>query len=86
MPETPRKPSDADLAEKEIQAAIVNGDLPPGALRSVDFIIDALELESAPGQRMSPAVVREALIRLADVGLVRFELHKGARIRRTGRR
>jgi DNA-binding GntR family transcriptional regulator len=66
------------LAEKvyeAIRTAIVVGDLSPGSLHSVNTLSSKLNVSRTP--------VREALLKLADQGMVRFERNRGARILQT---
>jgi DNA-binding GntR family transcriptional regulator len=66
------------LAEKvyeEMRQAIVLGDLAPGTLHSVQKLSDRLKVSRTP--------VREAVLKLADQGMVRFERNRGARILQT---
>jgi DNA-binding GntR family transcriptional regulator len=68
----------ASLAEKVhelIRNAIILGDLTPGSLHSVQEIASQLKVSRTP--------VREALLKLADQGMVRFERNRGARILET---
>lgn len=63
------------LTERTINAlreAIRNGSLTPGALYSVYQIAEDLGVSRSP--------VREALLRLAETGIVRFERNKGFRV------
>lgn len=66
------------LAGKVYQAirnAIIFGDLTPGSLHSVQELAGRLNVSRTP--------VREALLKLADQGMVRFERNRGARILQT---
>ncbi|PRX48253.1 DNA-binding GntR family transcriptional regulator [Prauserella shujinwangii] len=60
---------------EELRVAIVNGELVPGALYSVHDLAARLGVSRTP--------VREALIQLAERGMVRFERNRGIRILRT---
>ena len=55
-----------------LREAIRNGSLTPGALYSVYQIAEDLGVSRSP--------VREALLRLAETGIVRFERNKGFRV------
>jgi DNA-binding GntR family transcriptional regulator len=66
------------LAEKvyeSIRDAIILGDLAPGSLHSVQKLASRLKVSRTP--------VREALLKLADQGIVRFERNRGARVLQT---
>jgi DNA-binding GntR family transcriptional regulator len=56
-----------------LRASIVSGDRAAGSLHSVYRIADELEVSRTP--------VREAVLRLADLGLVTIERNRGVRIR-----
>src|ERR1700676_5360850 len=58
-----------------VRAAIASGELTPGSLYSVNTIAERLSVSRTP--------VREALLKLEDQGMVRFERNKGARILET---
>lgn len=58
-----------------LRQAIVAGDLAPGSLHSVAKLADRLQVSRSP--------VREALISLADQGMVAFERNRGVRILET---
>ncbi len=58
-----------------IREAILNGKLEPGTLYSVYRMADEIGISRTP--------VREALLRLADAGMVRFERNRGFRVLRT---
>jgi DNA-binding GntR family transcriptional regulator len=71
-------PSRETLAGKvyeSIRDAIVLGDLAPGSLQSVQKLASRLKASRTP--------VREALLKLADQGMVRFERNRGARVLQT---
>ncbi len=55
-----------------VRTAIVEGELRPGSLHSVNAIAERLEVSRTP--------VREALLKLQDQGMVKFERNRGARI------
>jgi DNA-binding GntR family transcriptional regulator len=55
-----------------VRNAIVAGELPPGSLHSVNAIAERLEVSRTP--------VREALLKLEEQGMVKFERNRGARI------
>jgi DNA-binding GntR family transcriptional regulator len=55
-----------------VRDAIVSGELEPGSLHSVQSLADKLRVSRTP--------VREALIELANQGMVRFERNRGVRI------
>ncbi|QVQ52379.1 GntR family transcriptional regulator [Spiractinospora alimapuensis] len=59
----------------ELREAIVSGELPPGTLYSVHDLAARLGVSRTP--------VREALLSLADRGMVRFERNRGIRILQT---
>jgi len=58
-----------------VRAAIASGELTPGSLYSVNTIAARLSVSRTPA--------REALLKLEDQGMVRFERNKGARILET---
>jgi DNA-binding GntR family transcriptional regulator len=60
---------------ESIRDAIVLGDLAPGSLQSVQKLASHLKVSRTP--------VREALLKLADQGMVRFERNRGARVLET---
>lgn len=63
----------AEVAAAELLDRIMSGAIPPGAPLRLTEIAGELE--------MSPMPVREALRRLAALGIVEIEAHKGARVR-----
>ncbi len=63
-----------------IRRAIVTGELTPGRLYSVQRLVD--ELQDLRGLSRTP--VREALVRLEDEGIVRFEMNRGFRVEQPG--
>jgi DNA-binding GntR family transcriptional regulator len=68
----------ANLAGKifdELRGAIVNGELVAGSLYSVHDLAERLGVSRTP--------VREALIQLAERGMVRFERNRGVRVLQT---
>lgn len=65
----------ARSAYDEIRKAILSGALPQGSLTSVRALSEALRISRTP--------VREALVELANDGLVVFERNRGVRIRVT---
>jgi DNA-binding GntR family transcriptional regulator len=65
----------ADKVHEAIRTAIVVGDLAPGSLHSVQMLSTRLKVSRTP--------VREALLKLVDQGMVRFERNRGARILQT---
>jgi DNA-binding GntR family transcriptional regulator len=65
----------ADKVYQAIRDAIILGDLIPGALHSVQELAGRLNVSRTP--------VREALLKLSDQGMVRFERNRGARILQT---
>ncbi|HYJ69286.1 MAG TPA: GntR family transcriptional regulator [Nocardioidaceae bacterium] len=67
-----RGPSLNDQVVEAVRAAIHSGDLAPGELYSAYQIADRLGVSRSP--------VREALLRLAETGLVRMERNRGFRI------
>lgn len=68
----PDRPSRTRQVFDELRMAIVHGELPPNSLYSVT------ELAGRFGVSRTP--VREALIELASMGMVRFERNRGFRI------
>ena len=58
-----------------LRAAVITGELPPGTLHSVATLAGQLGISRTP--------VREALIKLAQQGMVRFERNRGVRILQT---
>jgi DNA-binding GntR family transcriptional regulator len=58
-----------------LRAAVITGELPPGTLHSVHTLAEQLGVSRTP--------VREALIKLAEQGMVRFERNRGVRILQT---
>jgi DNA-binding GntR family transcriptional regulator len=58
-----------------LRAAVVGGELGPGTLHSVQTLATQLGVSRTP--------VREALIKLAQQGMVRFERNRGVRILQT---
>jgi DNA-binding GntR family transcriptional regulator len=58
-----------------LRAAVITGELPPGTLHSVHTLAGQLGVSRTP--------VREALIKLAQLGMVRFERNRGVRILQT---
>jgi DNA-binding GntR family transcriptional regulator len=62
-------------ALEEIRRAIIEGRLPAGSLTSVRALSDALSMSRTP--------VREALVDLANAGMVTFERNRGVRINDT---
>lgn len=64
-----------DRVRASIRDAIIDGELAPGTLHSVQSLAESLEVSRTP--------VREALIELANNGMVRFERNRGVRILQT---
>ncbi len=64
-----------EQVREAVRSAIIDGDLAPGALHSVQRLADAFGVSRTP--------VREALIDLARTGMVRFERNRGVRILQT---
>jgi DNA-binding GntR family transcriptional regulator len=60
---------------RTLRQAIIGGELSPGSLHSVAKLAERLEVSRSP--------VREALITLADQGMVAFERNRGVRILQT---
>jgi DNA-binding GntR family transcriptional regulator len=58
-----------------LRAAVITGELPAGTLHSVATLAGQLGVSRTP--------VREALIKLAEQGMVRFERNRGVRILQT---
>lgn len=65
----------ADKVYQSIRKAIILGDLVPGTLHSVRELAGRLNVSRTP--------VREALLKLSDQGMVRFERNRGVRILQT---
>jgi DNA-binding GntR family transcriptional regulator len=65
--------SSSERVFEQLRASIVSGDRAAGSLHSVYRIADELEVSRTP--------VREAVLRLADLGLVTIERNRGVRIR-----
>lgn len=64
-----------DRVYESIRNAIILGELAPGSLQSVYKLAEILDVSRTP--------VREALVRLADQGMVCMERNRGARILQT---
>lgn len=62
-----------DRVFASLRESIVSGDFPAGSLHSIYRLADLLEVSRTP--------VREAVLRLADIGLVTIERNRGVRIR-----
>lgn len=62
-------------ARESIRAAIIDGQLEPGSLHSVQSLASVFNVSRTP--------VREALIDLAGAGMVEFERNRGVRILQT---
>jgi DNA-binding GntR family transcriptional regulator len=58
-----------------LRAAVISGELAPGSLHSVQTLATQLGVSRTP--------VREALIKLAQLGMVRFERNRGVRVLQT---
>lgn len=58
-----------------LRTAVITGELQPGSLHSVQALATQLGISRTP--------VREALIKLAEQGMVRFERNRGVRILQT---
>ncbi len=58
-----------------VRTAIIRGEFAPGSLHSVHEIADRLQVSRTP--------VREALLKLEEQGMVRFERNRGARVLET---
>jgi len=71
----PNRETLAGKVYESIRDAITMGDLAPGSLQSVQKLASYLKVSRTP--------VREALLKLADQGMVRFERNRGARILQT---
>ena len=65
----------ADRVYETLRDAVVSGELAPGTLYSVYGLADVLAVSRTP--------VREALLKLEDQGIVRFERNRGVIIRET---
>ena len=62
-----------DRVFASLRESILSGDFPAGSLHSIYRLADLLEVSRTP--------VREAVLRLADIGLVTIERNRGVRIR-----
>lgn len=62
-----------DRVFASLRESIVTGEFPAGSLHSIYRLADLLEVSRTP--------VREAVLRLADIGLVSIERNRGVRIR-----
>lgn len=60
---------------ESLRDAIIHGELVPGSLHSVQSLAASLDTSRTP--------VREALLKLADQGMVKFERNRGTRILQT---
>jgi DNA-binding GntR family transcriptional regulator len=65
--------STTDRVFVSLRESIVTGEFPAGSLHSIYRLADLLEVSRTP--------VREAVLRLADIGLVTIERNRGVRIR-----
>ncbi|WP_159085910.1 GntR family transcriptional regulator [Aeromicrobium chenweiae] len=65
--------STTDRVFASLRESIVAGEFPAGSLHSIYRLADLLEVSRTP--------VREAVLRLADIGLVTIERNRGVRIR-----
>lgn len=65
--------STTDRVFASLRESIVTGEFPAGSLHSIYRLADLLEVSRTP--------VREAVLRLADIGLVAIERNRGVRIR-----
>ncbi|MCW2842036.1 MAG: GntR family transcriptional regulator [Aeromicrobium sp.] len=65
--------STTDRVFASLRESIVSGDFPAGSLHSIYRLADLLDVSRTP--------VREAVLRLADLGLVSIERNRGVRIR-----
>jgi DNA-binding GntR family transcriptional regulator len=64
-----------DEVHASLREAIISGELEPGSLHSVYKLAERLNVSRTP--------VREAVLRLADVGMVSLERNRGVRIKGT---
>ncbi|MET4781008.1 GntR family transcriptional regulator [Glaciihabitans sp. UYNi722] len=62
----------SDFVLKELRSAILNGELEEGSLHSIYQLADRFEVSRTP--------VREAVLRLADTGMVTIEKNRGIRV------
>lgn len=62
-----------DRVFASLRESIVSGEFPAGSLHSIYRLADLLQVSRTP--------VREAVLRLADIGLVTIERNRGVRIR-----
>ncbi|NRQ49684.1 GntR family transcriptional regulator [Aeromicrobium stalagmiti] len=65
--------STTDRVFASLRESIVTGEFPAGSLHSIYRLADLLDVSRTP--------VREAVLRLADIGLVTIERNRGVRIR-----
>ncbi|MFI5426488.1 GntR family transcriptional regulator [Aeromicrobium sp. UC242_57] len=65
--------STTDRVFSSLRESIVSGEFPAGSLHSIYRLADLLEVSRTP--------VRDAVLRLADLGLVTIERNRGVRIR-----
>ena len=68
----PDAPSLADAVAQAVRDGVAAGELVPDVTYSVYQLAELLGVSRSP--------VREALLRLAEVGLVRFERNRGFRV------
>ncbi|GAA3583500.1 GntR family transcriptional regulator [Klugiella xanthotipulae] len=61
-----------DQVKRSVRAAIASGNMKPGELYSIYQLADAFNVSRSP--------VRDAMVRLEEAGLVRFERNRGFRI------
>ena len=72
LPRVDSRQSRTEEVMEILRASIVSGQLAPGSIHSVATLADEVGLSRTP--------VREALIKLASRGMVRFERNRGVRI------
>lgn len=65
--------STSDQVFRKLRSAILSGELPPGSLHSIYEFAETFQVSRTP--------VREAVLRLADTGMVVIERNRGFRIR-----
>jgi DNA-binding GntR family transcriptional regulator len=75
MKPMPDRENLADRVYNSLRSAIILGELVPGSLHSVQELAAQINVSRTP--------VREALLKLADQGMVRFERNRGIRILQT---
>src|SRR5690349_14413699 len=72
MERAPKRLSLTEFAVEQIRRAILNGDLAPNSFTTAEKLASEMDMSRTP--------VREALLRLEQVGLVRIERNQGVTI------